>query len=82
MSFRLIAVRWRISASVWAMVLVFHLGEIESKLMIELILCMYIWKMGFELVATPLAAKISSILKHKEGMDTYDIDTNFNPFKL
>lgn len=63
-------------------VLIFHWGEIASGTLMKLIFCMYLWKMSFEIIATPLAASISKYLKRKEGMDPYDYDTNFNPFKI
>jgi hypothetical protein len=31
-------------------------------------------------VATPFTYKVVNFLKRKEGVDTYDYDTNFNPF--
>ena len=63
-------------------VLIFHWGEIASLTLLKLIACMYLWKMSFEIIATPLAAMISRYLKNKEGIDPYDYDTNFNPFKV
>lgn len=67
-------------SAVW--VVIFHWGEIASPVIMKLIVCMYIWKMGFEIVATPLATALSNYLKKKEGIDPYDYGTNFNPFKI
>jgi uncharacterized integral membrane protein (TIGR00697 family) len=36
-------------------------------------------KTGYEAVATPFTYAIVNYLKRKEGIDTYDHDTNFNP---
>ena len=36
-------------------------------------------KTGYEVIATPITYKIVSYLKKKEGIDTYDYKTNFNP---
>jgi uncharacterized integral membrane protein (TIGR00697 family) len=36
-------------------------------------------KTGYEAVATPFTYAIVGYLKRKEGIDTYDYDTNFNP---
>ena len=36
-------------------------------------------KTGYEAVATPFTYAIVNYLKRKEGIDTYDYDTNFNP---
>jgi queuosine precursor transporter len=62
-------------------VIIFHWHEIASITILKLILDMYIWKMSFEILATPIAALVSWQLKQKEG-DIYDTNTNFNPFTL
>ncbi len=62
-------------------VLIFHWHEIASIVLLKLILSMYLWKMSFEIIATPVATWISSWLKQKEG-DIYDTNTNYNPFSL
>ena len=36
-------------------------------------------KTGYEAVATPFTYAIVNYLKRKEGIDTYDYDTNYNP---
>lgn len=63
-------------------VFIYHWGEVASKDLFILVSCMYLWKMTFELVATPLAWYISGKLKVVEGIDPYDSKTNFNPFRL
>ncbi|PIR10245.1 MAG: hypothetical protein COV52_09810 [Gammaproteobacteria bacterium CG11_big_fil_rev_8_21_14_0_20_46_22] len=62
-------------------VIIFHWHEIGSLALLKLILDMYLWKMTFEIIATPVAAFVSRWLKKKE-CDVYDTNTNFNPFKL
>lgn len=62
-------------------VIIFHFHEVGSATLLKLIFDMYLWKMAFEIIATPLATIISSWLKRKEG-DVYDTNTNFNPFVL
>jgi len=44
-------------------------------------LILYHWlvKTGYEAVATPFTYAIVNYLKKKEGIDTYDYKTNFNP---
>ena len=39
-------------------------------------------KIAIEAVATPLTYTIVNFLKKKEAIDTYDYDTNFNPFSI
>ena len=41
----------------------------------------YVFKVAYEVLATPLTYLLVRFLKRKEGMDIYDYETNFNPFK-
>jgi hypothetical protein len=45
-----------------------------------MILTHWLVKTGYEVVATPFTYMIVGYLKKKEGIDTYDTATNFNPF--
>lgn len=36
----------------------------------------------WEIIALPITRKVIKVIKHKEGLDTYDYGTNFNPFSL
>ncbi|MDO8627639.1 MAG: VUT family protein, partial [Candidatus Diapherotrites archaeon] len=42
----------------------------------------YIFKVGIEILFTPLTYKVVGFLKKAEGVDVYDTKTNFNPFKM
>ncbi|MDD4859618.1 MAG: queuosine precursor transporter [Dehalococcoidales bacterium] len=46
------------------------------------VIILYHWlaKTAIEAVATPLTYAIVNFLKKRESIDTYDYDTNFNPF--
>jgi len=46
------------------------------------IMILYHWlaKIGIETVATPFTYALVGFLKKKEAIDTYDSETNFNPF--
>jgi len=46
------------------------------------LMIVYHWlaKVGIEAVATPLTYALVNFLKKKEAIDTYDYETNFNPF--
>jgi uncharacterized PurR-regulated membrane protein YhhQ (DUF165 family) len=46
------------------------------------ILTHWLVKTGYEAVATPFTYAVVSYLKKKEGIDTYDYDTKFNPFLI
>jgi len=39
-------------------------------------------KTGIEAVATPFTYMIVNYLKKQEAIDTYDYETNFNPFSV
>lgn len=42
----------------------------------------YIFKVGIEVVMTPVTYLIVNILKKSESIDSFDLKTDFNPFKL
>ncbi|MBI4188675.1 MAG: queuosine precursor transporter, partial [Chloroflexi bacterium] len=48
------------------------------------IIIVYHWlsKTAIEVLATPLTYAIVNYLKQKESVDTYDYETNFNPFSV
>ena len=37
-------------------------------------------KSGYEALATPITYIVVNWLKNKENLDTFDLDTHFNPF--
>jgi len=39
-------------------------------------------KVGYETIATPVTYAVVNFLKRKEAIDTYDYQTNFNPFSV
>lgn len=57
-------------------------GIWPSQQVIEVAFVQYILKTSWEILAVPVTYKIVAFLKEKENEDYYDIDTNFNPFKL
>lgn len=40
----------------------------------------YLFKVAYEILATPLTYAVVNFLKRREGVDTFDAHTNFNPF--
>jgi uncharacterized integral membrane protein (TIGR00697 family) len=54
-------------------------GIIPSSMLLTTILTQWVFKVAYEVVATPFTYLIVGFLKRKEGMDTYDYRTNFNP---
>ncbi len=57
-------------------------GTMPFSAVANLMGTIYVFKVLFEVVATPLTYKVVSFLKREEGMDVYDKNTNFNPFNL
>ncbi|BDC48054.1 transporter [Bryobacterales bacterium F-183] len=48
--------------------------------LIELIITSYSFKVIYEICATPLTYWVVNTLKRAEGVDSYDYNTDFNPF--
>jgi queuosine precursor transporter len=47
-----------------------------------LVLTNYLFKVGVEVLMTPVTYRVIAVLKESENEDYYDVDTNFNPFKV
>jgi queuosine precursor transporter len=47
---------------------------------VPLIIAQWIFKCGYEIVATPLTYAVVNSLKRAERVDYFDRGTNFNPF--
>src|SRR5438445_8312574 len=54
-------------------------GIIPASMMLTAILTQWIFKVVYEIVATPFTYLIVGFLKRKEKLDTYDYSTNFSP---
>lgn len=53
-----------------------------NELLLDVMVSSYIFKVVWEIVATPFTYMIVGWLKRAENEDYYDFDTNFNPFTL
>ncbi len=62
--------------------LVAFAGVFPNELIISIIMTNYLFKVGVEVVLTPVTYGITGFLKNKEREDYFDEKTNFNPFKL
>ena len=58
------------------------LGTIPMELFVALVLSNYIFKVGIEVLFTPVTYRVVGFLKREEGMDVYDEYTDFSPFKI
>ncbi|MBU4124610.1 MAG: queuosine precursor transporter [Nanoarchaeota archaeon] len=52
------------------------------SMLLTIIVSNYIFKVGVEVLFTPVTYAIVGFLKKNEGVDVYDKGTNFNPFRL
>ncbi|RIH83161.1 queuosine precursor transporter [Calidithermus roseus] len=57
-------------------------GVWDSSLLWTVFVSNYVFKVGVEVLFTPLTYAVVGFLKKHEGEDYYDRDTNFNPFAL
>jgi len=56
------------------------LGVLPAGAVGTAILSQWLFKVAYETLATPLTYWVVSALKRSEGVDHYDVRTNFNPF--
>ncbi|MBM3707665.1 MAG: queuosine precursor transporter [Actinobacteria bacterium] len=63
-------------------VLIAFSGVYNWNLVFLIIISNYIFKVGLEIILTPLTYKVVGFLKHKERFDFFDYRTNFNPFRF
>jgi queuosine precursor transporter len=66
--------------TVLVMVIAFG-GVMTTEQLVKVITSGYLFKVGYEIGATPLTYLVVNFLKRKEGVDIIDADTDFNPFK-
>ncbi len=58
------------------------LGVLPLPLLFAVLLSNYVFKVGVEIVFTPVTYGVTRFLKKREQVDYYDVGTNFNPFYL
>lgn len=63
-------------------VLVAFTGIVPSSLLTTLIISNYVFKCAVEVVFTPMTYWLTGWLKQQEQEDAYDLETDFNPFRL
>src|SRR5581483_10528222 len=57
-------------------------GTLSIPLLSQAILTQWLFKVVYEIVATPFTYLVVNYLKQREGIDHYDVGTNLNPFLL
>lgn len=58
------------------------LGAFPGELFWSLVITNYILKVGIEIILTPITLPLVGWLKRAEQEDVYDINTDFNPFRI
>lgn len=58
------------------------MGVVPTSALVAMILTEWLFKTVYEALATPITYAVVGFLKHVEGVDAYDIDTNFNPLAI
>ena len=49
---------------------------------LSIIVANYIFKVSIEVLFTPVTYRVVDLLKRAEGVDYYDVNTDFNPFRV
>jgi hypothetical protein len=57
-------------------------GLLPGESLAPLIVTQWLFKSGYEALATPLTYLVVGALKRAEGLDAFDTDTDFNPLAL
>ncbi len=57
-------------------------GLVPAAVLGQMILAQYLWKVAYEALLTPVTYAVVSWLKRKEGMDAFDYQVNYNPFRM
>ncbi len=58
------------------------LGIWETSLVVKVMISNYLLKVLWEVLMTPFTYRLVAFLKRSEGVDHFDVDTDFSPFKL
>ena len=62
--------------------LIAFFGTMPNDVLWSIVWSNYVFKVGLEVVLTPMTYLVVAWLKRAEGVDTYDRNTNFNPFHV
>jgi uncharacterized integral membrane protein (TIGR00697 family) len=55
-------------------------GIIPTEILLSAVLSNYVFKVCYEIIATPITYKIVACVKKMEGVDKYDYGEKYNPF--
>jgi len=57
-------------------------GTLPEAMLLTTVLTQWVAKSGYEVIATPLTYLVVNFLKRREGLDTFDYQTRFNPLRV
>lgn len=57
-------------------------GSLPWAVIGTMIAAQYVWKVGYEALATPLTYLLVGWVKRQEGIDTFDNGVSYTPFSL
>jgi len=57
-------------------------GEMSAVVLWNVLASNYVFKVGVEALFTPITYLVVGWLKRAEGVDVFDVHTDFNPFAL
>lgn len=57
------------------------LGVWDTQLVVAVMLTNYALKVAWEAALTPVTYQVVGFMKRREGLDVYDVDTDFTPFR-
>lgn len=63
-------------------ILLAFIGSLPLNVILGMVWAQYIWKVGYEILATPLTYRVVGWVKRREQMDIFDYNADYNPFRL
>jgi uncharacterized integral membrane protein (TIGR00697 family) len=57
-------------------------GVLPAAILLQAILSQWLVKTAYEAIATPLTYRVVNLLKRSEGIDVFDRETQFSPFRF
>jgi queuosine precursor transporter len=57
-------------------------GSVPGGVLLGIMLAQYLFKVGYEVILTPVTYLVIGAVKRKEGVDTFDAGIAYNPFGL
>jgi queuosine precursor transporter len=57
------------------------LGVLDNETVLKLMITQWVLKVSWEAILTPVTYAVVGWLKRREGVDVYDVGTDFTPFK-